>query len=191
MYEQLLTHIGRYVTLSEKEQQYLVASLQYEEVPRKGFLLKAGAVCTGRYFVLSGNFRQYTIRENDTEQIVQFGLPGWWLCDYHSFEQQVPSGYYIQATAASSVAIITAAAQEELLQQVPALERYFRMVLQRACDAALSRINSLFSESGEERYLKFARTFPDFVQQVPQYMLASFLGLTPEFISMIRARRNK
>ncbi|MBB6499084.1 Crp/Fnr family transcriptional regulator [Pedobacter cryoconitis] len=191
MYEDLLNHIEKYIRLNDAERQLLVSVMRYEKVPKKGFLLKSGKVCSSRFFVLSGCLRQYIIKENEVEQIIQFGLPGWWICDHHSFENNQPSEYCVQATEVSEVAILDAAIQEDLFSKIPSLERYFRLIFQRAYDASLTRIGLEYCMSGEERYHQFAKNFPDFVQRVPQYMLASFLGLTPEFISIIRAKKGK
>lgn len=191
MYEDLLKHIEKYIRLTEAEQQLLVSMMRYEKIPKKGFLLKAGKVCSGRFFVLSGCLRQYVIKENESEQIIQFGLAGWWMCDHRSMENNLPSEYFVQATEDSEVAVLDGLIEEELFSKIPGLERYFRFVFQRAYDASLTRISLEYCVSGEERYRQFAKNFPDFVQRVPQYMLASFLGLTPEFISIIRAKKSK
>ncbi|SHE59330.1 Crp/Fnr family transcriptional regulator [Pedobacter caeni] len=191
MQKDLLHHIGKFIPLNEAEQQLLVDRIRYEKIPKKGFLLQAGKVCSGRFFVISGCLRQYVMKENESEQIIQFGLPGWWICDHRSLENGEPSEYYVQATEVSEVAIIDAGVQEELFSKIPLLERYFRLIFQRAYDASLTRISLEYCISGEERYHQFAKNFPDFVQKIPQYMLASFLGLTPEFISIIRAKKKR
>ncbi|HVI47961.1 MAG TPA: Crp/Fnr family transcriptional regulator [Chitinophaga sp.] len=191
MHENLLQHISKFVSLTENDQQLLIAKMQFLKVRKKGYLLKPQHICDGRYFVVSGCLRQYVLKDNGGEQIIQFAIPGWWMSDHHSFESKKPSFYYIQATEDTEIAMMDLAAQEILFREIPALETYFRLVLQRAYDASLTRMYYMFCKSGEERYHNFARSFPEFVQQVPQYMLASFLGLTPEFISTVRSKKNK
>ena len=123
------------------------------------------------------------------EQTIQFALEIWWMADYTSFERQQPSDYYIQAVEKTEVLAISNDEQEALLQQHPAMERYFRLVHQRTHAAAQFRIKSLYSLSREEQYHQFNNKYPEFVQRIPQYLLASFLGFTPEYLSEIRARR--
>jgi CRP/FNR family transcriptional regulator len=107
-----------------------------------------------------------------------------------SLESGKPSHFNIQAIENSEVAILDKKIQEELFAAIPQLERYFRMILQRSYAASQIRIKFIYSLSGEERYHQFNASFPEFVQRVPQYMLASYLGFTPEFLSKIRAKHS-
>lgn len=188
MYAPLLAHIARYVALTEAEQQALLAVLRTQPLARKEHLLRQDEVCTASYFVLQGCLRMYFLTDKGTEQITHFALENWWLADYTSLSQHAPSRFCIQAVEPSVVVVLDGPQQEAVLAQVPALERYFRLMMQRAAAAAQTRLLFFFGMSGEERYFQFARLFPDFVQRVPQYMLASYLGFTPEFLSKIRAR---
>lgn len=191
MYESLLKHLDKHVKLNREEQQMLFNVLQYKKVRKKDFLLKEGQTCMSNYFVLSGCFRLYLITDTGSEQILQFGIPNWWICDYQSLENKAPSDYYIQAVENSEVAILDRSIQQELFNKIPLLDRYFRLMVQRAYTASLKRIQYIFCQSAEERYWQFSNSFPEFIQQVPQYMLASFLGFTPEFLSTIRAKKHK
>jgi len=189
MYEPLFEHLARYVQLSESEQEILASTLRYKKVAKKEYLLKHGQICSGMYFVLSGCLRQYTITGSETEQIIQFAIPGWWISDYQSFENNVPSDYYIQAVEDTEIAIIARSDYKDLFQNVPLLNNYFRLIMQRAYVASLKKMELLLSTSAEDRYRQFTTNFPEFVQRIPQYMLASFLGFTPEFLSMLRAKK--
>ncbi|UOQ74031.1 Crp/Fnr family transcriptional regulator [Hymenobacter cellulosilyticus] len=188
MYAPLLAHIARYVTLTDAEAALLCSYLRVQTVERKELLLRERQVCGANYFVLRGCLRTYLVSEKGTEQTILFGIENWWLTDYASLDLQRPSEFNIQAVEATQVVVFSQEVQEEVFRQLPQLERYFRLVLQRAAAAALFRIKFLYSMSGEERYRHFSQAWPGFVQRVPQYMLASFLGFTPEFLSKIRAR---
>jgi CRP-like cAMP-binding protein len=188
MYAPLLAHIARYVTLTAAEADLLISYLRPQSIARKGFLLTEGQVCPANYFVLRGCLRTYFTTEKGTEQTIQFGIENWWLTDYASLDGRTPSQFFIQAVEATEVVVLHQHVQEEVFAQLPQLERYFRLVLQRAVAAAQFRVKLLFSLSGEARYYHFNNAFPGFVQRVPQYMLASYLGFTPEFLSKIRAR---
>ena len=187
----LLTHIARYVALTPAEAQAVTTYFTCQTVPRKAYLFEAGHPCPGNYFVLQGCLRLYFVAENGVEHITQFALENWWLTDYVSFLQQQPSMFSIQALAPSTVAVISYQDQEALLARVPALERYFRLLLQRTAAADQNRWVFQMRHSAEERYRHFSQVFPEFVQRVPQYMLASYLGCTPEFLSKVRAKASQ
>lgn len=189
MYDPLLHHLARFVSISDADREVLLSTLRYKKVSKKENLLKSGQICPGMFFVLSGCLRLYSITENGTEQILQFAIPDWWISDYHSFEHDIPSGYFIQAVEDTEVAIISRSDYHTLFQKVPLLNNYFRLIMQRAYTASLKKAELFLSKSAEERYWQFVNNFPDFVQRVPQYMVASFLGFTPEFLSMLRAKQ--
>lgn len=188
MYAPLLAHIARYVALSPAEEELLVSYLQTQTVTRKGFLLTQGQVCPASYFVLRGCLRTYFVSEKGTEQIIQFSIENWWAADYTSLDTRTPSAYYIQAIEPTEVVVFNQQVQEEVFRLIPKLERYFRLILQRVAAASQYRIKYLFDLSGEARYHHIQTLLPAFVQRVPQYMLASYLGVTPEFLSKIRGK---
>jgi CRP-like cAMP-binding protein len=188
MYAALLAHIARYVPLTATEADTLQTYLRRQCIARKDHLLTAGQVCPANYFVLRGCLRTYLTSEKGNEQTIQFGIENWWLTDYASLDTQTPSRFFIQAVETTDVVVFDKRVEEEVFRQLPQLERYFRILLQKAVAAAAFRITFLFGLSGEARYHHFNDAFPGFVQRVPQYMLASYLGFTPEFLSKIRAK---
>ncbi|UUF12957.1 MULTISPECIES: Crp/Fnr family transcriptional regulator [Flavobacterium] len=188
-HELLFNHIKRFTTLSPDQEQLLLSKLKYRKVNRKDFLLKEYEVCSCYYFVTKGCLRFYRNTENGFEQILQFAIPGWWLSDFQSFETQKPSEYFIQAVQNTEMLILHQSDYQELFSEVPELNTYFRLMMQKAYTASLKKMELILCESAEERYLQFINSFPDFVQIVPQYMLASFLGFTPQFMSMLRAKK--
>jgi CRP/FNR family transcriptional regulator len=188
MYSPLLAHIARYVALTPEEATLLTSYLKAQSIARKDFLLREGQVCPASYFVLQGCLRTYFVSEKGTEQIIQFSIENWWVTDYASMSQHTPTPYTVQAIEPTQVVVFDHEVQEEVFQRVPKLERYFRLILQRAVAAAQFRNKFLFGMSGEERYHHFITAQPGFVQRVPQYMLASYLGFTPEFLSKVRAK---
>ncbi len=131
----------------------------------------------------------FFINEKGTEQTIQFAMEDWWLADYTSFSTQTASRFFIQAVEKTTVLAITYAKQEKLLAKFPQMERYFRLLHQRAHAASQSRIMGLYALSREEAYYRFVELYPKFVNRVPQYLLASFLGFTPEYLSEIRGKK--
>ena len=185
----LSNHIHRFTELTSSEKTLIGEYVQFKEVKNKEFLMKAGQVCKSNYFVVKGCVRMFSHTSKGTEQIIQSGIDNWWISDYTSLESQQPSPFNIQALEPGVIGILDRKIQDDLFAHIPKLERYFRHVLQRAYAATLMRVHFIFSESGEERYHHFNTSFPEFVQRIPQYMLASYLGFTPEFLSKIRAKK--
>jgi CRP/FNR family transcriptional regulator, anaerobic regulatory protein len=158
------------------------------ELKKREFLLKEGEVSRCNYFVESGCLRMFYNNDKMVEQTTQFALETWWLSDYFSFSKQQPSEYFIQAVEKSIVVAIDFQRQEQLFAEVPQMERYFRIMMQRALAASQLRVKLIYQLSKEEMYKHFSTSFPQFLQRVPQYMLASYLGLTPEYLSELRKK---
>jgi len=185
----LIQHIQRFISLTEEEINVLTTYFTHRKTDKKEFLFQEGQICPANYFVVKGCYRLYYVNDKGIENIVQFGIENWWIADYMSLEKQIPSAFSLQAVEPGELLILEKQVQEELLEKVPKLERYFRIVAQRANGASQIRIKYISELSGEERYWQFTESFPEFVQRIPQYMLASYLGFTPEFLSKLRAKK--
>lgn len=186
--ENLLKHIQNYVRLSEKDIGFISETVPTIRADKQEILLREGEICRFSYFVSSGCLRMYFIKDNGAEQITQFAIENWWISDYMSSMTRTPSQFYIQAVEPSEVVLMDTRVTDVLFREVPQLERYFRIVNQRAYAAMQFRIKYLYGFSGEELYLHFTSRFPEFVQRVPQYMLASYLGLSAEYLSKLRKK---
>ena len=183
----LIKHIEKFITLEAFEIEILESALRLSAIKKKEHVLQEGQVCNTLYFIVKGCMRQYIINSKGTEQTLQFGIENWWITDYLSYHNHVPSHFYIQAVENTEVIALEKEVLEALLIQIPKLERYFRIVSQKSFGAAQMRIKFLFTMSAEERYHHFNDLNPEFVQRVPQYMLASYLDFSAEFMSKIRA----
>lgn len=186
--ENLIEHIQKFVLLSDEDIFLLRNELQVVPVKKKEHLLQQGELCQASYFVSRGCLRMYYLKDSGTEQITQFAIENWWLTDHMALITGEPSSFSIQAVEDTEIISWNNASAEELFQKIPSLERYFRLVLQRAYAASQFRIKFLYGFTREELYHHFSSHFPDFVQRVPQYMLASYLGFTPEYLSEIRKK---
>ena len=191
MQEALITHIAKHVALEKQQEERLLSFFQRRRLKKKEYLLREGQICSSHFFIEKGCMRLYAITERGGEQIIQFGIDNWWISDYNSLENQRPSVFNIQAVEDTEGMLIDREAQSKLLAEMPQLEKYFRIMFQRAYTASLMRIQYIYCLSAEERYRQFSTNFPGFVQRVPQYMLASFLGFTPEFLSKTRAKKRQ
>ena len=188
-YPGFISHLKRYVVLSEHDIEIIESVVQPLETKKKEFLLTEGQVCKFNYYVESGCIRMFYYNDKMTEQTTQFALETWWLSDYFSFSRQTPSEYSIQAVEKSVILAIDFQLQEKLFAEVPQMEHYFRIMMQRALAASQLRVKLIYQLSKEEMYKHFSTSFPQFLQRVPQYMLASYLGLTPEYLSELRKRK--
>ncbi|TPG37920.1 Crp/Fnr family transcriptional regulator [Flavobacterium pectinovorum] len=187
MFTSLFQHIEKFIILEPSEIDILKSCLGLSTIKKKTLVLQEGQVCNTMYFIIKGCMRQYIINSKGSEQTLQFGIENWWITDYLSYHNHTPSHFYIQAIENCEVIAIEKPILESLLIQIPKLERYFRIVSQKSFGAAQMRIKFLFTMSAEERYHHFNDMNPEFVQRVPQYMLASYLDFSAEFMSKIRA----
>ncbi len=187
----ILQNVARHITLSKKEKEFYVSILQPKTIKRKEFLLKAGEVCKTENFVTKGCLRTYTIDENGFEHILMFAIEDWWTGDLYSFPTQKPSTYFIDALEDTELLQISKLNLEKLFEQVPKFERFYRIIFQNALIAQHERINQNLSFTAEQRYLHFIEKYPKVEQRISQKHVATFLGITPEFLSMLRKKLSK
>jgi len=155
------------------------------------FLQRAGDITRHAAFVASGCLRNYVIDSRGKEHIVQFAPETWWLADATSLNNGTPSTFFIDAIEDSALLLIDAPSHQMLVDRVAGYAAAFRTGLQRHAAAKDRRIVSSLSASAEERYLEFMRVYPSIALRVPQSMLASYLGVTPETVSRIRKNRSR
>jgi CRP-like cAMP-binding protein len=189
MYSDFIDHIRKYVELDAAAVEVLNTYVKTIKLKKKEFLLKEGQICRSLYFVEKGCLRMFFVNDKMSEQITQFALENWWISDFFSFVDNKPSGYYIQAVENSDILSIDVQSYEAMLKDVPQMERYLRIIMQRALAASQLRVKYMYELSKEEFYIHFCESFPEFVQRVPQYMIASYLGLTPEYVSELRKKK--
>ncbi|MBE9667620.1 Crp/Fnr family transcriptional regulator [Mucilaginibacter boryungensis] len=155
---------------------------------RKALLLTEGQHCFEKFFLIKGCVQLCYLKENGAEQTIDFAIENWWISDFTAFPKGGIAQFSIRATEDTDVLSISADRQCQLLKQLPEIEAYFHLVFQRAYAASQMRLRYLYEFSKEELYLNFLQQFPDFTQRVPQYLLASFLGFTPEYLSELRKK---
>jgi CRP-like cAMP-binding protein len=158
------------------------------QLRKKQYLLQEGDVGKMIAFVGKGALRAYSVDDNSNEHIIQFGLEGWLISDLYSFLTGEPATYNIDALEDSELVLISKSAHEELLQTMPKYETFTRLNITGAYLAMQRRLTSIISASVEERYQDFIALYPHIAQRVPQHMIASYMGLTPETLSRIRKR---
>jgi CRP-like cAMP-binding protein len=186
MFSLLRAHIEKRVQLTDEEFEISVKFFKPKKLRKNQFLLNEGEVCTHIGFVNSGCLRQYTIDNKGTEHIIQFAIEDWWVSDLNSFLSGKPSEYNVDALQDSEVLLLEKSARDDLLDNCPKMERFFRLLTEANHVATHQRIADSLSASAEERYLKFIKTYPKLFETVPQNQIASYLGITPQSLSRIR-----
>lgn len=185
-----IRHLEKFLgKLSEKEIEAILSYFEINTVNKKEYLQEADRLCEKLFFVEQGCLRSYYVKDNGVEQTVDFAIENWWLTDNMAFEHQLDSSFYIQSVENSIVLVITKERFVSLLADCPIMEKYFRQVFQRAYAAAQYRLKYLYEFSREELYFHFEERFPEFVQRIPQYLMASYLGFSPEYLSEIKKKR--
>lgn len=188
MYILLLKHINKFVDLKEEEIHTINSSFKLRKLKKRQFLAIEGEVNRFKSFVVKGCLKVYNIDEKGEEHIVQFAEENWWIGDIYSFLTETPSIYNVEVLEDCEVLQIDKLSLDNLFVNVPKLERYFRILTENAYIASTRRILSAMSLTAEERYHDFIKKYPSLEQRIPQYLVASYLGITPEFLSKIRRK---
>lgn len=186
MFELLLQKFNEKVKLTSEENELCKSFFSPKKLRKKQYLLQEGDPCKYIAFVEKGILRSYSIDEKGNEHILQFAFEGWWISDQYSFLTGEPSTYNIDALEDSELLLLTRQSEEQLMEKIPKLERYFRLLLQNSLISMQRRLVSSFSKSAEVRYAELVESCSTIPQRVPQHMMASFLGITPETLSRIR-----
>lgn len=188
MYELLRKRVSEVITITDEEFAYAQTLFMPKKLRKKRFLLEEGEPCVYTTFVESGLLRSFTVDDKGNEHILQFSMEGWWAADLYSFFTGETSEYNIEALEESQLLLITKPSWDLLLKEIPAFERYFRILIQNNLIATQRRLMGTMSTTAEERYLKLLKHFPDISQRVPQHMIASYIGVTRETLSRLRSQ---
>ncbi len=187
-YQNILNNIKRYVSLNEEDERQFSAIIRTTNVKRRQYIVQPNFVCTHQTYVLKGAFRSYFVNDKGIDHTIQFAIEDWFISDFNSYISQSPASLFVEAIEDSIVQQISFHDVEKLCDENPKFERFFRLVAQKSFAFSQRRVLSNLGKSAEERYLEFQSLYPSIVQRVPQYALASYLGMSAEFLSKIRKR---
>ncbi len=190
-FDKINDHVCRCHSFSTKELDFFDSILQYKTIPKKSFLLQEGEICNFEAYVLKGCIRTFYVDQNGFEVILQFVIEDWWVSDIASFHNQVPSKLFIETLEDCELLILNPESKDRLLNELPYFERVFRLMVQRNLAATQNRLIDTISKSAQEKYEEFLVHYPTIPQRVAQHHIASYLGISPEFLSKVRAKMTR
>jgi len=188
MFEVLFSKVEEKIKLNDSEKEICKALFSPKKLRRRQYILQQDDICKNLIFVEKGILRSYSIDNKGNEHIIQFAPEGWWISDVYSFLTGEAAVYNIEAIEDSELLLISKSSLDELYERVPKFERYFRLLSQANMVATHRRLTSTLSASADEKYLRLHSAYPNIVARVPQHMIASYLGITPETLSRVRKR---
>lgn len=184
----LLDNISKFITLNDDEKQFLLSKTETIQVKAKTLLLQAGEISKYTYFVNSGILRSFNINDHIIEHVLHFACEGWWIGDMYSYITEKPGNLFIEVVEDAELIRISKENHQILYQEIPKLERFFRILVENSLVAHQERLMDNMSLTAEERFEKFCSKYPTLIQRVPQKQIASYIGVTPEFFSKMKAR---
>lgn len=190
----LFESLSKKINISISQFDQFLKYTSTKSVGRNDFLLRAGQVCREMVFVKKGVLCTYQVDQKGEKHVLQIALQNHWIADLFSLFAQTPTQYYIQALEATEVIALKLVDFEQACEQLPILERFFRLLIQDGYVAAQRRISGIYSATADQRYEELVRGHRDLVESIPQHYIASYLGIKPQSLSRIRkqmAQRDK
>ncbi|WP_342644912.1 Crp/Fnr family transcriptional regulator [Mucilaginibacter sp. CSA2-8R] len=186
MFDVFAKYLRSWTVISDEEMELIRAASTEKKIRKWQSILHDGEVWKTNCFITSGCFRLYRFSPDGADHTLRFGIDNWWITDQESYNHEKPSDYNIEALAASTVVLWSKPAWEELLNTIPALKSFQEQLFARSLEMSNRRIYSLISNSAEEKYLEFQKTYPQVFNKVPLHMVASYLGISRETLSRVR-----
>ncbi|WP_424961429.1 Crp/Fnr family transcriptional regulator [Ekhidna sp.] len=190
-YDLILKNVARFIDLNDEEKKLYISLLKKGSAKRKEFVMQPGEITKYEYFVTKGCLKVYSLDRNGVEHVSMFAIEDFWTGDMASFIGQQPSTYFIKALEDSEFLMINKENFERLFKEIPKFERFYRNLYQRSLVSYIKRANQGISLTAEERYEIFLSKYPHIANRITQKDLAAYLGITPEFLSMIRSKMSK
>lgn len=186
MMDSILRHVSDKIELSPRDQEIFLSLLKPKSFANKTTILDPGDICRNQSFVVDGCLKIFYPDVNGDEHIVKFAIENWWAFDIESFFESTPSYYGIACLEPTTVLQLSQEDHKELLSRVPAFERFYRLMIQQSFIALQYRVTQSLSLTAEVRYKHFQEKYPGLENRISQKHIASYLGITPVFLSMIR-----
>ncbi|MEQ8625620.1 MAG: Crp/Fnr family transcriptional regulator [Fulvivirga sp.] len=191
IHQPLIEYVKNFISLTADEAAEFSSYFREAKVKKRQFIVQPNFTNKHRSFVVKGAFRSYAIATDGQEHTLQFAIENWWVSDLNSYIYQHPATLFIVALEDSTILQIDYHKEQELKKANPKFETFFRIIAEKGLAFEHRRILFNLTHDAEARYENFLLNFPDFIQRVPQYALASYLGMTPVFLSQIRNKKAK
>jgi CRP-like cAMP-binding protein len=187
--EKIISYFDNYLSLEETEKEELISYLKERKIKRRQFILQENDICNHFTFVVEGCLKMYGIDNNGYEHNLQFAAENDWIADIGSLHRERPSQLYIEAIEPSLILQITRKDLWHLYNQYPKFDRNFRVIIENKFIELQNRVMQNISSTAQERYETFLEQYPELSNRLPNTQIASYLGITPEFLSKIRNER--
>ncbi|AXT53382.1 Crp/Fnr family transcriptional regulator [Aquimarina sp. BL5] len=187
-YKGLLDHIAKYVELTDDEIGEFTSILKTTRIKKRQFIVQPGFVSEYRNYIVEGAVRVFYLDDLGKEHTVIIAIEDWFFTDFYSYINRTPAEYYAEALEDSIILQMKYDDVEELCSRIHNLCQYFRLFTERSMAYSYKRTISNISKTSEERYWEYVNKYPQIANRVPQYVLASYLGISPESISRIRSK---
>jgi len=185
--EQIIAYFGNYLPLDDQEKEALISKLLERKIKRRQYILQENDICRHFTFVVHGCFKMYAIDKNGYEHNLQFAAENDWIADISSLHKEHPSQLYIEAIEPSVVLQIEKNNLWDLYNRYPKFDRNFRVIIENKFIELQNRVLQNISSTAPERYKTFLEQYPNLSNRLPNTQIASYLGITPEFLSKVRS----
>lgn len=186
MFDQLYKSIHQHVSLSDEQWELCKNNFRPKRMLKRQFLLQEGDVCRQLTFVEKGALYSYSVDSKGNQHVLRFAFEGWWIADLQSFFTDNPSTLNIEVLEDSELLVLDRKNHEKLLEEIPAYERYHRVIVENAYVALQQRVENALGLTAEEKYARLIKENPEFMNRVPLNLVASYLGMSPETLSRVR-----
>jgi CRP-like cAMP-binding protein len=184
----LLTYLKEFIELDREEIDLIRNYAIRRKYLKNQFILQQGDVCRHLNFVVTGCTKTFVVDLNGQEHVLHFSIENWWTSDLGSFVSQTPADFNVQCIEPAEVIQFGYEGLHLLYEKIPKLDKFFRMLLEKALVSSQKRIIRNFSLTAKEQYLAFKKQYPEIERRIPQYLIASYLGITKEFLSKIKSQ---
>lgn len=185
-FQPLIDHISKKVSLTEDEVKEFISYFKVTKIKKRQFIIQPDFIPKYRNYVLQGVFRAYVVADQGEEHTIQFAVEDWWISDYNAYISQQPASMFVVALEDSVILQIDYESEQKLKGANHKYETFFRKMAESSVAAMQRRLISNLMKTAEERYQEFEQKYPSIAQRVPQYALASFLGMTTQYMSKLR-----
>lgn len=185
-HQTLIEHINKRIDLNEDEIQAFISCFKFTKIKKRQFIIQPDFVAKYRNYVVEGAFRAYVVADEGEEHTIHFAVEDWWISDYSSFIYQQPASMFVVALEDSIVLQIDFESEQRLKASNHKFETFFRIIAERSVAGIQKRLISNLTKTADERFQEYEKNYPEITSRVPQYALASFLGMTTQYMSKLR-----